>query len=276
MKTFRARITPLLDHILANFTWLCLVFFNFRFKLLKPDERLKKLHNKYAGKRCFIVGLGPSLTIDDLNLLVQHGEYTFSMNRCYQLFDKTEWRPDCYFLSDAKVCTDETRKAVRGMLGDNRLVVYSKLEINGLPHKALYFKANFIDFVLRNSKKEKYRKRGHYCRLSTDASEYIYAGSSCIHSIIQLAYYMGFNKVYLLGTDCGSVNSKSYCNGLDNKQGATYSSDTSSLLIKDFESLKEDCDKKDLDFAIYNCSKGGILEVFKRIPLEDVLENKNV
>ena len=271
MKTFRARITPILDYILTHFTFLCLVFMKLQFKFIKPDDRLKELKDKYAGKRCFIVGLGPSLTIEDLDLLKKSGEYTFSMNRCYQLFDKTEWRPDFYLISDAKACTTETMEAIKSMLSDGITIAYSRLEINRFPRKAIYFKTNFIDFVLRNSKIDKYKKKSHFCRMSTDAYEYIYAGSSCVHSIIQIAYYMGFKDVYLLGTDCGVSGNRSYSNALKPQENNAYILGEGNLMIKDYESMRKDIEDKKLDFHVYNCSRGGFLEVFSRMELDDVL-----
>ena len=39
-----------------------------------------------------------SLTIEDINLL--KGEFTFSMNSIYKLYDKTDWRPTYYCIYD--------------------------------------------------------------------------------------------------------------------------------------------------------------------------------
>ena len=48
------------------------------------SEKIKKLKDNYIGKRCFIIGNGPSLRIEDLNCL--KGEYTFAANRIYEIF----------------------------------------------------------------------------------------------------------------------------------------------------------------------------------------------
>ena len=272
MKTFRETITPLLDFILGHCTFLCLLYMKISFGLLKPDSRLLELKDKYKNRRCFIVGLGPSLRVADLDLLAENHEYTFSMNRCYRLFDKTAWRPDCYVVSDAKACTSETMSAIDSMLSAGTTVAYSRSEISGMPKDALYFKVNFIDFIMRNSMKRKYRTRAHDCLLSTDAYEYVYAGSSCAHTIIQLAYYMGFSEVYLLGTDCGtSSDKKSYCEGLGSVKNNAYIKGEGQLMIKDFQSIKDDIEHKNLDFHIYNCTRGGALEVFPRIGLDNIL-----
>lgn len=270
-KTFRERITPALDWILAHCTLPVLAYMKLSFALQRGDKRLEKLKDSHKGERCFIIGLGPSLTVADLNLLWENHEYTFSMNRCYQMFSSTDWRPDCYVVTDAKVCTPEVRTAISNMLRARKLVIYSKLEIKGMDNDAVFFKANFIDFVLRNSRKEKYRKKGHLCRLSTDAYKYVYAGSTSVHSIIQLAYYMGFKDVYLLGTDCGTSGGKAYSAALAPRVNKSYAKGEGNLMIRDYENMKKDIEEKKLDFHIYNATRGGILEVFPRVKLEDII-----
>ena len=61
-------------------------------------KELKKYKDAYKGKRCFLIANGPSLKVEDLNLL--KGEYTFGCNKIFYLFDKTEWRPTFYCILD--------------------------------------------------------------------------------------------------------------------------------------------------------------------------------
>ena len=49
-------------------------------------RRLRSFHNRYEGKRCFIVGNGPSLNHTDLTKL--RDEYTFGMNRIFLMFEE--------------------------------------------------------------------------------------------------------------------------------------------------------------------------------------------
>ena len=53
-------------------------------------SRLQKFYNTKVGKRCFIIGNGPSLRIEDLERIKDD---TFAVNRIYKIFDKTFWRP---------------------------------------------------------------------------------------------------------------------------------------------------------------------------------------
>ena len=85
--------------------------------------------------------------VEDLNTLYENRAFSFSMNRCYQMFNKTKWRPNCYLVADAKACTTEARRAMGEMMDGGTSVFYSRLEINNMPSRALYFKADFVDFV---------------------------------------------------------------------------------------------------------------------------------
>ena len=59
---------------------------------------MKQFKDLYQGKRCFIIGNGPSLKADDLDCL--KNEYTFAANRIYEILDKTDWRPWAYVVVD--------------------------------------------------------------------------------------------------------------------------------------------------------------------------------
>lgn len=70
--------------------------------LRSPDSwYLKTLKGIHAGKRCFIIGNGPSLCAEDLDKLKD--EYTFAANRIYEIFYLTEWRPTYYFVVDVPI-----------------------------------------------------------------------------------------------------------------------------------------------------------------------------
>ena len=65
--------------------------------------KIRKFRDNYRGKRCFIVGNGPSLNERDLELIKD--EYSFATNRIYNIFNKTAWRPTFY------VCVDPIQLA---------------------------------------------------------------------------------------------------------------------------------------------------------------------
>ena len=273
-KTFRAITTPILDFLIARCTGLSLLYSKISFSALKQDERFLALKDKYKGQRCFIVALGPSLTVSDLDLLAEHREFCFSMNKCYQLFDKTKWRPDCYCITDGRVNTAETQNAIKTMLGDGISVVYSRRDIKKMPAAAIYYKADYIDFILSNSANPKYKEKGHVGRFSTDAGKFVYSAHSCVTSIIQVAYYMGFHEIYLIGQDCGISGKIEHSAGIKSDKNPHHSDDLDHVL-NDFVAIRDDIKEQKIDLTIKNCTRGGRLEAFERVPLEVVLDQRS-
>ena len=259
----------------GRFTFLCLVKDKIMFNMCPRDKRLLEIKGKYQGRRCFIIALGPSLVVEDLNILHKNNEYTFSMNKCYKMFDKTEWRPNCYFLSDSRVFIPQTHDAIFKMADDGIDLIYSKFAVpKGMPKKAIYYKAKYTDAILSSSRKDKYREKANSLKFSTNAYEFIYDGHTCVHSIIQLAYYMGFKEVYLLGADCGVTTKEVYTDLLSTPTNVDIASQNKigDLLINDYASLQNDINQKNLNFKIYNATNCGRLEVFQRVNLQSLFK----
>lgn len=70
------------------------------------SERILSFKNIHKGKRCFIVATGPSLTAGDLDRLYQNNEICISMNRIFNIFGRTDWRPDYYMIGDREMIED--------------------------------------------------------------------------------------------------------------------------------------------------------------------------
>ena len=70
------------------------------FSRTKYGKQLALYKGKFTGKRCFLIGNGPSLRAEDLTRLREAGEITFAFNRIYSIFDQTPWRPNFYISQD--------------------------------------------------------------------------------------------------------------------------------------------------------------------------------
>ncbi len=68
---------------------------------LKNFESIRKLKNIHSGKSAVIIGMGPSLKIEDLDRF--HSTISFACNKIYLAFNQTSWRPDYYSVSDTLV-----------------------------------------------------------------------------------------------------------------------------------------------------------------------------
>lgn len=229
-------------------------------------RRLLRFKNKYQGKRCFIIGTGPSLTVEDLELL--KSEYCFGTNRIFELFSKTAWRPTFYVNQDHDLIK-------------RHMKTLSELEIE---HKFVPVdyrndfdsdKMNF--FVLRHQ--EFYPKAAPFSR---NIEKYLAQGFTVTYGAIQLAVYMGFSEIYLLGIDHNyAITRDSKGNIIKNHAGEQ----GYALGMSDYMNMKnlprieettiafETAEKLSYryNFRIYNCTRGGKLEAFERIKLESVL-----
>ena len=153
---------------------------------MKGDLNIKKFYNKHEGKRCYILGNGPSLGDVDLGALRK--EITFGTNRIY-LADGFE--PSYY------VCVNDL---VLKQFGG---------EIMGLG--SVKFLPNWFLDVVEDETKEKGRKRGAWRAVGLDTSlrvpafsnpeGAIWEGHTVTYVCLQLAFYMGFQEVILLGVD---------------------------------------------------------------------------
>lgn len=152
-------------------------------------KRLQSLHNMYQGERIFIIGNGPSLNKTPLEKL--EGEYTFGVNRIYLLFDRIRWRPTFYTAFDWQVTPD------------------NRDEINALRGMTFFFPKRFQGLLRTGDDVYWYWLRNGFPnggrsvkdRFSYDITKGICQGGTVIVPAIQIAYYLGFDPIYLIGVD---------------------------------------------------------------------------
>ena len=229
----------------------------------------KSLKNSHKGERCFIIGTGPSLTISDLEKL--KGETTFATNRIYELFDKTEWRPTYYVNQDHNLIKT---------FGEKIKTVDAKKLFLPIDYKADFKQDNVQFFVLKH--KEFYPKKAPF---SYDIYKYLAQGFTVTYGAIQIAKYMGFSEIFLLGID-HNYNVFRDSKGNIVRQQSTeknYSSAVSEYVstsalprIEETTIAYETAEKvsRKKGFRIYNVTRGGKLEAFERKSLEEVLEGE--
>ena len=228
-------------------------------------RELSSYKNKYSGKRCFIVGNGPSLTCDDLDKISSYGDFSFGCNRIYILFDKTKWRPSFYVNQDPKVirgCIEEINALDSNQVKFIKALGKTEYEVPG----AIYY-----DFHLT------YRFNKKIPKFSDDAVGGLYNGYTVTYTALQLAVYMGFKEIYLLGCDCNySVDNKS----IDINSYPDYRMydpkkvgrppDIEQMFIS-YKVVKNECENRGI--VIKNATRGGMLEVFDRVQFEELFKN---
>jgi hypothetical protein len=144
-------------------------------------EHLAGFKNLHQGQRCFIVANGPSLRKTDLNLLAN--EVTFGLNRIYLLFNEISFRPT-YYITVNELILEQYSKEIQSLLMPKFLNW----------NRRSFFEAGRDLFFL----KSKLVINDYF---QPDISKPLVVGATVTFVALQLAYYMGFREVILVGLD---------------------------------------------------------------------------
>ena len=215
------------------------------------NEKVKKIKGKYVDKkRCFIVATGPSLKREDLDKLKEMQEFTISMNRIYNM--KPLWYSDIYVICDS-VLMKEDAEIIRNYKAP--LKFYS--DANDFPGD---------DGIVIHTVATSFNK---YPRFSEDVAQKVYGGGTVTYACIQIAVYLGFKEIYLLGVDC-KYEYRSTGNHFYKVSSEDKLEHNTDGMIKAFESAKKYADENGI--KIYNATRGGALEVFDRVDFDALFE----
>lgn len=148
---------------------------------------LLALREKYAGtKRAFIIGNGPSLNDTDLSLLKD--EVTFCVNGFFLKMPELGWEPTFYMVEDHLVAEDRA-EAINALTGPLKL----------FPAYLAYCIDPGEDVVFFNHRPRKSYPRGF--DFTSDAASITYTGCTVTFTAMQLAHWLGFEEIYLIGVD---------------------------------------------------------------------------
>ena len=143
-------------------------------------HRLGELKDIHRGQRCFVIGNGPSLKQTDLGRL--RDEFTFGMNRIYLGFPEMGFQTT-YFLTVNSLVIEQCTQDIR-LLTMPRFVCWRSHAVIG-PAPDL----NFLHTTYTGPK------------FATDARGRLWESATVTYVALQLAYHMGFEKVFLIGVD---------------------------------------------------------------------------
>ena len=238
-----------------------------------------QLKDKHKGKRCFVIGNGPSLRTEDLERL--NGEITFAANRIFKIFSKTKWRPTYYLCTDYLMYGLD-HKEINEIPSELRFVPFERaLAAGEIYDKITYYNrvVNCVDI------KDGKVVRGKEFKFSDDVEEVVYGGQTVLYDALQMAVYMGFSEIYLYGVDCdyklevledGTIIqndiaknhfSDEYDEGLDEAIAVVAPLYAAKLA---FETAGLACKSKNI--IIKNATRGGKLEIFDRIDFENLMK----
>lgn len=241
-----------------------------KFASSKYPTLIEEYKNKYNGERCFVIGNGPSLNPRDLDLI--KNEISFAANRIYNIYTQTSWRPTFYVSTDMDILRQEKHK-IENLKEVTKFINYDAKKFFGDESKRLIY-------LFLKGRFEIKRNRFVQADVSEDVSKYATKTQTVTCVSIELAMYMGFKEIFLLGVDHNfskyidsngklmeDKTIKNYFTGMvgGDQQSILYVDDTTAC----YRVVKKYADKHNV--AIYNVTRGGKLEVFERKKLEDVL-----
>lgn len=242
------------------------------FEKTSAGKCLAVYKNRYQGRRCFLIGNGPSLKAEDLTALHQAGEITFAFNRIYNIFDDTPWRPTFYVSQDEKMlagCAD----IVSEMSGSTKFIPIQLHWWHNIDIKnAHYF--NIVNQAVDDPLKFKF---------SDDIAHCIFNSSTVMYTAAQLAAYMGFSEIYLIGVDHhfhisrnnqGEIvvddSVKDYFSDKYNEDKANLYIPNTELSTLTYYAMKDQCESRGI--KVFNATRGGKLEVFERVEFNSLLD----
>ncbi|MEM0466444.1 MAG: 6-hydroxymethylpterin diphosphokinase MptE-like protein [Candidatus Thermoplasmatota archaeon] len=236
--------------------------YRFTKKLEKLNSTLSSLHNIHKGKRGFLIGSGPSLNKTNLALL--QNEHVIGVNTLYRGLNRFKLSPEYWVVADGKLFQENYKdlfalKNVQLFLTENAARKY----LTKYHFYHLYETAQ--PYVLRNL-----GSMNVYNTFSTDITKGIYSGGSSVINALQIAFFLGFQEIYLVGCDCGITDNQYRFEDtpVENRIGKgirgewQYLFDAYKVCKKAYEAHGR---------KIFNATVGGYLEVFERKKIEDVV-----
>jgi hypothetical protein len=247
-------------------------------------SRNSKFRNMYAGRRCFVIGNGPSLNKHDLGLL--SNEITITMNKFYLHPILEKWQPTFHCFSDSLICPDDRPEKLNELLGfANKIVsnihpqafffsLFAKqlLEENkiAIPEKSYYLKPILAPSIFPVEK-------------HLELTQSLPAGMMTSHLAIAIALYLGCSPIYLIGYDHDWLAQRSIVPHFyeKNKNNLSSTDDFTQFKYKNLMQwylvsweLYEAFEKvaKIRGTTIFNATPNSFLDVFPRIEFNTLFE----
>ena len=151
-------------------------------------SNIKQFKNKYQNQRCFVIGNGPSL--NEMNLSLMKNDIVICANSFFLKFKDLEFTPSFISVEDHLVAEDNSTEFSKL---DNIIKIYP-IDLR----KTLENTNNTYWIELRRAYKN--LKKDKNFKFNT-GNEIFYWGGTVLYMNLQLAYYMGFKEIYLIGVD---------------------------------------------------------------------------
>jgi len=212
---------------------------------------VSKFKNKYENERIFLIGNGPSLSQTELSKL--NSEYTMALNKISHIYSDTSWRPTFYFFGNRPSWVHNRRNDEKDTFIQDNIdlgipcflnthILYEQI-VEPKKNTHFFHQDDLLKYpnILHRSSISELKQEDISILESVwsdEISEKIFAYHS-MYSMLQLAVYMGFSKIYLIGCDLGYEYRNPHMifdNGLDpHKQMKNNNSNKYKYIRKSFD-----------------------------------------
>lgn len=146
---------------------------------LENSARIRSFKDKHKGETCYVIGNGPSLKDMDLSKL-KH-KHTIGMNKIFLLFDKIGFSTE-YLVSANPFVVDQAAEEFAGLDIPKFIAMWGRS----------YMEMDRNTMFIREQNQPAF---------STELLNGAKIHSTVTYMAFQLAYYLGFSKVILIGVD---------------------------------------------------------------------------
>ena len=150
----------------------------------KHRARLEGLRGLYRGRRCFVMGNGPSLKKVDFSLL--RSEITIGSNAVYLIREEMGFQPTFLAVEDRLVAEDRANEL-------NTLSGTTKV----FPRDLAYCISADNNTIFVNC----LRAYKPFPQFANDFAQKVFWGGTVTFFNLQLAYFLGCSEIYLIGID---------------------------------------------------------------------------
>lgn len=247
-------------------------------RIYNCDERaVLAFRDTHPGAACFIVGNGPSLRIADVERARAAGFVCFASNKIYKIYPQTDWRPDYYCCTDPLVFEQNVDDILAAQVcpiflrRDSKPLVQAYESLHGKCAEDI----GYITYCWRHS-----GRTAFYPQAAN-----VLSASTVTFTMIELAWMMGFRRIYLIGCDHSYVSFAGRAPGTQVSDAESLNGD---YFFKDYvrpgevvgvwnRRLMEEGYRLAREYIeshggeIYNATRGGKLEIFERVDLDNLL-----